>query len=452
MLAARAEILLSPVVARYPFIETVSSFASGPAWLGWFFVTLSVLLGAALSWLDASRRVDILSLPLLGLIAWNLAVYVLVIRSWVQPARRRGRGRILPVFMARRILGRIQRLVARSAEYNAALAPALNRFVQEWSDAAKPLLLDRAARIFHLCAAGAGLGLIAGLYLRGVTLDYTAGWESTFLDADVLRVLLSIIYGPASAVTHIPLPDAQHLEAIRWRNGLGGERAAYWIHLLAASVVLFVVLPRLALAAIATASLWRRSFRAALPPTLAEYFRRTFGEESAGIARSVMVIPYAYEPADSALVALRSLISAALGGAGAIDVRPPVRYGDEETLRSAAAEDRNSDVVVIVLNLASTPEDENHGAAIAGVRQRLATARAPGKLLVVVDEGPYAARMAAAGGAAERIVERRRAWQAFVEKIGLQPCFANLAVSPSAPAANPPHTEVECLRSALLAA
>ena len=87
------------------------------------------------------------------------------------------------------LCGGSQRLVARSAAFNAVLAEALGRFVAEWSEAARPLLTARAVRLFHVCAAAVGIGLIAGLYLRGIALDYRAGWESTFLDARQVRAL-----------------------------------------------------------------------------------------------------------------------------------------------------------------------------------------------------------------------------------------------------------------------
>ena len=41
----------------------------------------------------------------------------------------------------------------------------------------------RAETALHAGAAALALGLVAGLYVRGLVLDYRAGWESTFLDA-----------------------------------------------------------------------------------------------------------------------------------------------------------------------------------------------------------------------------------------------------------------------------
>ncbi len=448
MLAARAEVLLAPVVAHHPFIEHVSNLASGPASVGWVLVGLSALCGGALSALDGPRRIDIVSLPLLALVAWNLIVYAAVIAGWLRPASKKPAPRRLPSFVTERILGNLKRFVDRSAKFNAPLAEALNRFAREWAEVAKPLLIARASRVFHLCAAAAGAGLIAGLYLRGITLAYTAGWESTFIDAHGVHMLISIIYGPASALTGIPIPEVAHLEAIRWQNGAGGERAASWIHLLTASVAIFIVVPRLALVLLGTLSVWRRSFRAALPPSLIEYFRKTFGGQGALVRMAVTVFPYAYEPSESVVAGIKRLLAAALGENGVIDLRPSVRYGDEETLLSSVGETRDVDVIVVLMNLAATPEDENHGAVIAGVRQRVTAARGSRRALVILDEGPYATRMGAVGGAAERIGERRRLWQPFVETHDLKAYIVNFSIP--ADVTDAPDGEVERLRAALL--
>ena len=312
-------------------------------------------------------------------------------------------------------------------------SPALRRFTGEWFEAARPLLIARATRVFHLSAAAAGAGLIAGLYLRGIALDYQAGWESTFLDPARVRAVLSVIYGPASFVTGIPVPDAAHLQAMRWQNGGGGERAAAWIHLLAATAALFVVVPRLLLALLGTLRIQRWSRRAPLPPALAAYFRTVFSGVDGAIGRGIiMVVPYAYEPAPDAAARLRALLPAALGDNLAVDTRAPVAYGDEEALLHNL-EDRGggiADVIVLLCNLAATPEDENHGTVIAGLRDWLSAKRPHAQLLVLVDEGPYAARMAAQGGAAERMTGRRLAWRQFVSARGLDACLVDLAAAP----------------------
>jgi hypothetical protein len=343
---------------------------------------------------------------------------------------------------------RVQRLVSRSGAFDARLAEALSRFVGDWYEASRPLLLARATRLFHVCAAAVGIALIGGLYLRGMALDYQAGWESTFLDAQQVRQVLTVVYAPASALTGVSIPDAAHLESIRFRDGSGGERAARWIHLLAATGLLFIVLPRLALAALSTLAVWRWSLRAPLPGSLVPYFRSVFSGVEGVVGRGIVaVVPYAYEPGPDALARLRTLLPAALGENLAVDMRTPVRYGEEEAFVANLA-DRGAaiaDTLVLLLNAAATPEDENHGAVIAGVRDWLARVRPHAQLLVLLDEGPYRARMALQGGATDRVAQRRDTWRAFVEARGMAACFLDLAAS-----SQPPDVQaLECLREAL---
>jgi len=442
----RARILLAKVVARHPFVNTVWSIAGGSAAAGAVVVALSVVVGVALSALDGTRRINVLAFPVLGVVAWNLAMYAAIFAGWMRARRAKTPRRRVPEMLAHLLTGRVSRLVAKSGAFNAPLAEALGRFTREWFASARPLLVARAARVLHLSAAALGIGLIAGLYVRGIAFDYRAGWESTFLDASQARALLSVIYGPASLVTGIAIPDAAALEAMRADGAAGGERAAPWIHLLAATVALFVVLPRLALSLAGTLFITRWSHRAPLPASLAAYFRDAFGALGGSIGRGLAtIVPYAYEPSAEARAGLRALLPRALGESLTLDSRAAVRYGEEDEFVRELDAASKVDVIVLVFNLAATPEEENHGEVIAGVRDWLATGQARPQLLVLVDEGPYAERMAT-DGATGRVAERRGAWQQFVAAHGVAACSVNLA---TAGRAEIPREQVDLLRGAL---
>lgn len=423
----RARILLAKVVARHPFVNTVANLSAGSAVAGAIVFALGFLVGAALSALDGTRHINVLAFPVLGVVAWNLAMYAAIFAAWIRSRRAPTSRRRVPEMLAHLATGRLSRLVTKSGAFNAPLAEALGRFTREWFAAARPLLVARAARVLHLSAAALGIGLIVGLYVRGIAFDYRAGWESTFLDASQARAVLSVIYGPASLVTGIAIPDAAVLEAMRSNRAAGGEGAAPWIHLLAATVALFVVLPRLALSLAGTLFIMRWSRRAPLPAWLAAYFR---GALDGSIARGlVSVVPYAYEPSADARAGLRALLPRALGESLTLDSRAAVRYGEEERFVRELDAAGKADVVVLLFNLAATPEEENHGDVIAGVRGWLAAAPQPRpQLLVLVDEGPYTERMAT-DGATGRVAERRDAWQQFVAAHGLAACSVNLAAA-----------------------
>lgn len=427
-LAQRAKALLAKIEVRHPFVRQVVSVTSGTPSLAWFAMLAGLFVGFSLSALDGTRRINVLAFPLLGLVLWNLVVYAALIAGWIKsPQSAAPLPRWLPSLAARAATSRVAALVSRSRAFNALLAEALARFLAEWQEAARPLILARASRILHLAAAAVGIGLIAGLYLRGIAFDYQAGWESTFLDPLRAHGVLTAIYGPASWATGIAIPDLTQLEAIRWRDGKGGGSAVDWIHLLAASAVLFVVLPRLALALGNTAFIARGSRNLAPPASLASYSRVAFSSVGGLVDRGiVMVVPFAYEPATNSLARLRALLGAEMGEHLAVDVRAPVPYGGEEAFLGdeAAQPGATADVIVMLFNLAATPEDENHGMMMTRLRDWVARNRPTAQLLAFMDEGPYAERMAGAPG---RMEERRRAWQEFVAARGIEPRFVDLS-------------------------
>jgi hypothetical protein len=424
LLGTRAANLRARIAARHPVSETILALADGPAWLAWLPVILGLALGASLSALDGSRRINVLAFPLLGLIAWNLILYAALL---ARLARYRGRApaALLPGALARMASGYVMRLAARSRAFDALFAKALERFAQEWFAAARPLLVARATMVLHLAAAAVGIGLIAGLYFRGLVLDYQAGWESTFLDAGGAHAVLATLYGPASGLTGIAIPDAAQLEALRWQDGRGGGRADQWIHLLAATCAIYVVVPRLVLAVISWLSAQARARHTPLPESLPAYFRASFAGVEGSIERgTVLVCPYAYEPSSGSLERLRRWLPTVVGAELPIDLRAPVAYGDEDEFLAAVGEHGGAvaDIVVLLFSLATTPEEENHGVFIAGVRDWLAGVRREARVRVVLDEAPYAGRMAP-----DRVEERRRAWREFVAARGLQADFVNLS-------------------------
>lgn len=424
-LVHRAKSILARVVARHPFVAQVESLAGGAAWIGWVAIAVGLLAGVALSALDGVRRINVLAFPLVGLIAWNLAMYVVVMVQRLRTARDSApRGQWLAALSARAWFGRARSLVAQSKAFDARLAEALKRFIAEWGEAARPMLLARATRMLHLAAAAVGIGLVAGLYARGIAFEYQAGWESTFLDAGQAHRLLAVFYGPASWVTGIALPDVAHLEAIRWRGTAGGEPAGRWIHLLAATALLFVVLPRLLLALLATLSIARWTRDAKPPASLEAYARRAFsGVGGLREPGTVRVVPCAYELGTNALARLRTILGEEMGEGSTIELAAPARYGEEDAFLAALDAHGATGGMVLLFNLATTPEDENHGMVMAGVRDHMAR-HAGAPLIVMVDEGPYRARMA---GMPQRIDERRRAWKDFIAARGLEPRFVDLA-------------------------
>jgi hypothetical protein len=256
---------------------------------------------------------------------------------------------------------------------------------------------------------------MAGMYLRGLVLDYRVGWESTFLDAGAVQSLLSVLLAPALALSGQTLPDAAALQALRLPQpgAAAGASAAPWIHLYALQLLLLVLLPRLLLAL--WAGVRARALQAHLPLPLAEpYFQRLLRQQRGG-STPVRVWPHALAPDAAAQAALRALLTRVWGDGLRLHVAPTVAYGSEEAPAEMAADGAWR---IALFELGATPEPESQGRLL----QALAS---PGTapVLALVDESAFVQRF---GAATPRREERRQAWQALVESSGGTVVFVEL--------------------------
>lgn len=451
LLFGRAQILSDRLLSRQPLASRVLHVAGRAAGYGWVVIAVALLVGLLLPTIDGGQRINVLAFPLLGLVTWNLCVYALLIVRRLQRGPRgpsNGRDALLSGRWLERV--RLQSLTKRMRSADAVLACALPRFLAAWQEMAGRQLLLRSRRLMHLAAAAVAVGLIGGLYLRGLVLEYQAGWQSTFLGPQGVATLLAVMFGPASALSGIPLPGSEDaVLAMRWRLLDGGVPAAPWIHLIALTASLYVIAPRLVLAAFDTIALRRSVRRMRLAAGSVAYARRVLGAESA-IDRAVIVMSYGYELSAQARTGLSLLLSEALGGEVMLDVRPPMRYGEEDEAAAVQVEPAGSTegrLSVLVMNLASTPEDENHGAVLTAVRHAPAATGRNSAVGVIVDESSYAARMTGDPAYAARLEERRHLWRKFVAARGFEASVTSLADIAARGAASA--AEVQALRAVL---
>lgn len=432
VLGVRAAQLQQRLAARHPVVERALELESALTGAAVLLLAAALALGIALSLLDSRVRIEILAFPLLGVVAWNLVVYLLLSYGAVRAARKRKAGSAaMPwawtLWPARWGWQRAARLIRQSSFYHRPLSAALRQFSTAWWPVAQPALAQQGQRLFHLGSAALALGLVAGFYLRGIALEYRAGWESTFLDAGQVRTLLGWVYGPASAATGIELPvDEAAIAALHWRDGQGGGPAAPWIHLMAATAILYVVVPRLLLALAATARLRRVDASMTPPESLLAYARGVLGGSDAALPpRVVRLTAYAYEPAAAAERGLQQLLAAAFGADTRVEFGAMLPYGEEArfdaTLRGTAP-----DIEVVLFNLASTPEAENHGTVLQTLLAHPSAGADP-RRLALVDESPYLARMGGDASLAGRVAQRRAAWRDFVRSHGIEACLVDLA-------------------------
>ncbi len=431
LLVARAHFLSERLFSRQPVVSRMLHLAGRAAGHGWIVIAIALSLGLLLPSIDGGQRINVLAFPLLGLVAWNLGVYAVLI-VWRARGLTRGARIAGDALPAGRWLQRVRlrSITKRMQSADAVLARALPRFLAAWQEIAGRQLLLRSRRLMHLAAVAVAAGLIGGLYLRGLVLEYQAGWESTFLGPRAVATLLAVVFGPASAISGIPLPGSEDaVVAMRWRLLDGGVPAAPWIHLIALTASLYVLIPRLALAAVDTLALRRSVGRTRLTAGSLAYARRVLGADAA-IDRTVIVMSYGYELSPPSTAGLRLLLSDALGSQVTLELRPPMRYGEEDEAVAVQLEPAGTmagRLSVLVMNLASTPEDENHGAILTAIRHALVASGRNGAVAVIVDASSYAARMTGDPTYAARLEERRRLWRQFVAARGLEACVTSLA-------------------------
>jgi hypothetical protein len=438
-LADRAKRLVAPLVERYPIVAEALGLSRSVGWILVAVLAVAFASGVGLSALDGSRRINILAFPFIGLLAWNLAVYAALLVGWFRRVRGRTRApRTTGAWASRAFARRIGRLARRTSRVHAVLGKAIGVYVDSWLATGRPFIAQHARRWMHLAAAAVALGLIAGLYLRGLVLRYEAGWESTFLEPSQVKTILGVMFGAAAGWSGIELPrtDAA-VEALRWTASGGGGEAAPWIHLISLSLVAYIVLPRLLLALLATVSLAHLGRARTLPAELRPYANELL--RSGGVVRSggiTSVTPYSYEPSDASMSGLEHWLESLLGTEVRLDRRSTLRYGEEDMAGPAfdLGAHRVADLHVVLMNLAATPESENHGVVIAAARDSAHRARPPAAVRIVVDESPYAERMVRDSSLEARLDERRRLWREFVAGYGLEADLVDLA-RPAAPGA-----------------
>jgi hypothetical protein len=428
-LEVRARAVLARLAPRHPVLATLGAGSERVAWAGRAVVALAFAFGAALSALDGRHRIDLLAFPLVGLIAWNLLVYGAIgVAALSRRPRSGAAGRAYLGLVARRLARRGR----RAEPFDAPLGRALGTFAGEWPVLARPWLAARAERLFHVAALALALGLVAGLYWRGLTLEYRAGWESTFLGPAGVRRWLELLYGPAAFATGLRLPaDDAAVAGLAWRAG--GVPAAPWIHLLAATAVLWIVVPRALLAAFAGVRAWRSARATRLPPAALAYARELLAGEGVALGgRRVVAVPYACTPPSDG--ALARLLEAADGAGVRVDVAPTVPYGEESAFLAAWQPPPGVEAVA-VFDLAATPESENHGVLLSGLRDRRprGTRARP---RAVIDGRAYARRLGPELTA--RVAERARLWSAFCADHGVEALVAVDGPAAAGPTAGAP--------------
>ena len=232
-------------------------------WLAYTLPAIAFLLGLAVDRIANAHRVDLLSPPLLLVLAWNLGMYLLLAWRAASHWRATRKGVAHPLtstptatsahaastrlHAVRRWAQSTGRSTLRQRGMSAQIAAD---FYSHWWQQTTELFQQRTARVLHACAAAGAAGLVMSLLLRGLIVRYQFGWESTFLNAEQVHTVASVLFWPLTALWGLAPFSLQDIVATENFAGRG-ETGARWVWMYVGLLAMVVVVPRCALAALA---------------------------------------------------------------------------------------------------------------------------------------------------------------------------------------------------------
>lgn len=443
-LSARARHALQRLLPRQPGLQALLQPGGLSPALAALVLLGALLTGGLVDRIGPDQRIDLLAVSPWLLVLWSL----LVAATWLAQAAGLGHGVLEGTWngLRRRLAALASasgrppwvppRTHAQAHATSGTPAPtgstAAWRFAQRWAQLAAPQQLLRGRLLLHGAAAALALGLVAGLYARGLVLDYRAGWQSTFLTPAAVQQLLAVLLAPASALTGIAVPDSATLATLRaGPDGTAQAPAAPWLHLQAATLALFVIGPRLLLAVVAGWQLHRLRQRWPLPvhePELQRLLRRA-GRRGPAL---LQLLPHAAALSAPVLHSLQALAAQALGPDARLHDPTPLAYGDED--RPWPPAPPGTTLRALVVDLATTPEAEVHGRLLQQARAGQSAPALPGGVtaglsgrvpcVLLVDAHTLRQRWAAQP---DRLQARCAAWQQLATQHGLPLVCADLA-------------------------
>jgi hypothetical protein len=274
-LQARAAMVLATAAKRDRAIASLQQAGAGERWIAAGIPLAALLLGIFTDQVANPHQVNLLSKPLLLLLLWNLVVYALLLAHLL--LARPDRPRPARLAAVRQWLAGLRDWGRRPRHLRGEVTAA---FLARWQAVTAALYGQRLARVMHLAAAAWALGVALSLFFGGVWASYGVQWESTFLSAADVHRFLSLLFEPVTALfpwASFSLEEVRSLRAagplpppLEAGDNVTGRR---WVFLYAMLLALVIVLPRLALAALAW---WRerRLARAVAIDAADSYYRR----------------------------------------------------------------------------------------------------------------------------------------------------------------------------------
>ena len=414
-IARRAEWVLDAIRKRQsePLFDLAPR--KSPTVAAWLLIVSAFVIGFATNHLAADSRVNIVEYPLVGLILWNLLVFITILVSGISNLFRlksEAGGPLTDLLGQWQLWGAIKSSFGKTTLWG-------DQFKSDWCMIAASLNQQRLALTLHAASILFALGAMGSLYIRGFFKEYRAGWESTFFSAESIHAIANVVLAPGALLLNMQMPDVAHVAGLRFPES-AGEIARDWIHLYAASILLWILVPRLVLAIASGFSKWRqqRSFPLPIRNT---YFAALRAIHS-GKGVDVVAIPFRYELTSQVKADLVRLLERAHGLAVSITVQEPVLMGEEAAdWKTALGNDRHI-AVFVIFNLAATAESDTHGLL---VKKILGDVYRCTPVIPIVDTGSYVDRDK------DRFNERCNQWRNILDRVRCKPLFLNLLTTES---------------------
>ena len=358
-------------------------------------------------------QINVIELPMVLLIVWNLAFFGWFFVKWVARLFKRGKQPIGPVI---ELIGKWR--ASESLGFGGKRQrPWADSFKHDWSQLSGPLDTARLKMAASLGSMMFTLGAVAHLIYRAAFDHYTAGWKTTLtssIDASAVHTIVSWVLAPGSYFLNRPIPDVRHIESLRMPPSLG-EGAENWIWLYFASVLAWVVIPRLYLVALNGFVRWRMRRNFPLPMNGA-YFT-TLRAAWRGQRIGVSVVPFRYELSPALRGNLSTMLARIYGLAVDITIDQPVLMGTDGQDWKNPVKREGHVAVIVIFNLAATAEADAHGAVLQALRKAIEDGT---PVVPIVDTGAYRQ------DDAERFRQRCNQWSQILDKMKFKPLFLDL--------------------------
>lgn len=238
----RSQLVIAAVVVRLPGLALLQAPRAFERWLAIGIPLGALLIGVLTDAVGNPHRVDLVSLPLLGIVAWNLAMYAVLFLGWVMAGPAAASS--WPARLGRWTDGE-RALRHRPGNLRARVTTL---FHLRWYQATQALHGQRVKRVLHLAAAAWAVGVALSLLIRGLVVEYRVGWESTFLGPEQVHAILSVLRLAALLLFPFEPFSVEEVASLRFSQGGGAIAGARWVYLYVALLIVVVVVPRLMLA------------------------------------------------------------------------------------------------------------------------------------------------------------------------------------------------------------